>query len=66
MSSTPYRRPPQAEFNSKDETKILSTMYEEKMQEYDLMLVKDWREDVNNLMILVSHHSPLIKHIGSY
>ena len=41
-------------------------MYEEKMQEYDLMLVKDWREDVNNLMILVSHHSPLIKHIGSY
>ena len=32
-------------------------MYEEKMQEFDSMLVKDWREDANNLMILVSHRS---------
>ena len=36
---------------------MLSSMYEEKMQEFDSMLVEDWREDANNLMILVSHRS---------
>lgn len=65
IPSAPNRRVPQAEIHSKDGYKILSSMYEEKMLEFDSMLIKNWREDANNFMILVSN-SPVIKHIGSH
>ena len=57
---------PQAEINSKNGSEILFSMYEEKTLEFDSKHIENWRDDANNLMILVSHHTPFIKHIGSY